>query len=87
MYINNYIEPDVKEPRITTDVNKEPTISGCPKQFPKSEAPLDAFIKISTGVWYFQSLCGTKNYREKRCSFKFDCNLWKCDLPFSQPSH
>ena len=41
---------------LCSNVNKEPTISGCPKQLPKSEAPLDAFTKISNGVWYFQIL-------------------------------
>ena len=31
-------------------VSTEPDMSGCPNLFPKSEAPLEAFINISTGV-------------------------------------
>ena len=37
-------------------VRTDPAIRGCPNLFPKSEAPLEAFIKISIGVWYSQSL-------------------------------
>ena len=35
-------------------VRMDPVMSGCPNLFPKSEAPFDAFIKISMGVWYNQ---------------------------------
>ncbi len=31
-------------------VNTDPVIKGCPNLFPKSEAPLDALIRISIGV-------------------------------------
>ena len=33
-----------------SNVKTDPDIKGCPNLFPKSEAPLDAFIKISNGV-------------------------------------
>ena len=34
-------------------------IKGCPNLFPKSEAPFDALIKISIGVWYNHFLSAT----------------------------
>ena len=37
---------------VCSKVSTEPQISGCPNLFPKSEAPLEALIKISMGVWY-----------------------------------
>ena len=32
-----------------SNVSTEPVIRGCPNLFPKSEAPLDALIRISIG--------------------------------------
>ena len=32
-----------------SNVINDPEINGCPNLFPKSEAPLDAFINISVG--------------------------------------
>ncbi len=34
---------------LCSKVNTDPSINGCPNLFPKSEAPFDAFIKISKG--------------------------------------
>ena len=45
---NPYFFPD----SMCSNVNTEPLIIGCPNLFPKSDAPLDAFIRMSIGVWY-----------------------------------
>ncbi len=45
-----------------SNVKTDPEINGWPNLFPKSDAPFEALIKISTGFWYSQFLSFVENF-------------------------
>src|SRR5690606_25379561 len=78
--------PNLRPSSSCSKVNTEPVINGCPNLLPKSEAPLDALIRISIGVWYNHCLSSIP-FSQGRFSSSLDKEVMYTAVPARGNEH